>query len=94
VVIEAQSLGRPVIATAHGGAKETVIENETGWLVPPRDVGALAKTIEKALNLNPEERSIVSQKGIANVRTNFSKDTMCAKTLDVYNEVLSLVKFS
>ena len=92
VVIEAQSLGRPVIAAAHGGAKETVVENETGWLIPPSDVGALAKALEKALNLSPEERSTLSQKGIANIRDNFSKDTMCAKTLDVYNEVLSLVE--
>jgi glycosyltransferase involved in cell wall biosynthesis len=92
VVIEAQSLGRPVIAAAHGGTKETVIENETGWLVPPNDVGALAKTLEKALNLSPEERTVLSQKGIANIRNNFSKDTMCAKTLDVYNEVLILSK--
>jgi hypothetical protein len=29
-----------------------------------------------------------------NIRNNFSKDTMCAKTLDVYNEVLSFVKAS
>ncbi len=92
VVIEAQSLGRPVIATAHGGAQETVIENETGWLVPPSNVAELAKTLEKALNLSPENRSIMSQKGIANIRDHFSKDTMCSKTLDVYNEVLSLVK--
>jgi glycosyltransferase involved in cell wall biosynthesis len=92
VVIEAQSLGRPVIAAAHGGAQETVIENETGWLVPPSDVGELAKTLEKALNLSPSEREIFSQNGIANIRNHFSKDTMCAKTLDVYNEVLPLVK--
>jgi glycosyltransferase involved in cell wall biosynthesis len=92
VVIEAQSLGRPVIAAAHGGAKETVIENETGWLVPPSDASALAQALEKALNLSPESRRAFSQKGIANIRDHFSKDTMCAKTLDVYNELLSLVK--
>ena len=92
VVIEAQSLGRPVIATAHGGAQETVIENETGWLVPPGDVDALAKRLDKALNLTPEQRNILSKKGIENVHKRFSKDTMCAKTLDVYNEVLALKK--
>ncbi|NQV98166.1 MAG: glycosyltransferase family 4 protein [Rhodospirillales bacterium] len=92
VVIEAQSLGRPVIATAHGGAQETVIENETGWLVTPGDAEALAKTIEKALNLTAEERAVLAEKGIANIRNNFSKDAMCTKTLEVYNEVLTPAK--
>lgn len=92
VVIEAQSLGRPVIATAHGGAQETVIENETGWLVPPGDSDALAKTIDHALNLSAEDRAILSEKGVANVRNNFTKETMCSKTLEVYNEVLAPVK--
>jgi len=92
VVIEAQSLGRPVIATAHGGAQETVIENETGWLVPPGDPDALAETINKALNLTADERATLSEKGVANIHNNFSKETMCSKTLDVYNEVLAPVK--
>ncbi len=94
VVIEAQSLGRPVIATAHGGAQETVIENETGWLVAPGDADALAITIDKALNLSVEERKILSEKGVANIRNNFSKDSMCSKTLEVYNEVLTPAKAS
>ena len=92
VVIEAQSLGRPVIATAHGGAQETVIENETGWLVPPGDVSALAKMLDKGLSLSPEQRNTLSKKGIENIHNHFSKDTMCTKTLDVYNEVLTLKK--
>lgn len=92
VVIEAQSLGRPVIATAHGGAQETVIENVTGWLVPPGDSDTLAKTIDKALNLSTKERAKLSKKGIANIHDNFSKDAMCAKILEVYNEVLAPAK--
>ncbi|MCH8238307.1 MAG: glycosyltransferase family 4 protein, partial [Proteobacteria bacterium] len=41
IVVEAQALGRPVVASDHGGARETVIEGETGWLFPPGDVTAL-----------------------------------------------------
>ena len=92
VVIEAQSLGGPVIATAHGGAQETVIEGVTGWLVPPGDSDALAETINKALSLSASERATLAAKGIANIHDHFSKDMMCAKTLDVYNEVLALPK--
>ena len=34
---EAQAMGRPVIATDHGGARETVLPGKTGWLTPPGD---------------------------------------------------------
>lgn len=90
VIAEAQALGRPVIATDHGGAKETVIPGETGWLVPPGDADALAKAIEKVLSLDSAQRSTLAGKAIANVRDNFSKAAMCAKTLDVYDEVLGI----
>jgi len=89
VVIEAQALGRPVIATDHGGAKETVIENETGWLVPPGDPGALAVAIERAIGLNEQRRAVLADRAISNVRDHFSTAAMCRKTLDVYDEVLA-----
>jgi glycosyltransferase involved in cell wall biosynthesis len=41
--VEAQAAGRPVIAAAAGGALETVVDGETGVLVPPGDVDSLAR---------------------------------------------------
>jgi glycosyltransferase involved in cell wall biosynthesis len=90
VIAEAQALGRPVIASDHGGARETVIAGETGWLTPPGDTAALADTIERVLDLGGTARRALAEKAIAHVRRDFSKDNMCAKTLDVYNEVLAL----
>ncbi len=90
VVPEAQALGRPVIASDHGGARETVIEGETGWLTPPGDAVALAAALERVLALDGPARHALAEKAIANVHENFSKEAMCARTLDVYNEVLNL----
>jgi glycosyltransferase involved in cell wall biosynthesis len=90
VIAEAQALGRPVIASDHGGARETVIAGETGWLTPPGDAAALADAIERVLGLGGTARRTLAEKAIAHVRRNFSRDAMCAKTLDVYNEVLAL----
>ena len=89
VVTEAQALGRPVIATDHGGAKETVIEGVTGWLVPPADPDALAAALERCLDLDPVQREAVSARAIDHVRQYFSKDAMAWKTLNVYREVLA-----
>jgi glycosyltransferase involved in cell wall biosynthesis len=88
IIPEAQALGRPVIATNHGGALETVIQGETGWLVPPGDTQALTSAIEGALALNEDARKVLAEKAVANVREKFSKSAMCAKTLSVYNELL------
>src|SRR5258707_4574050 len=36
VILEAQAMGRPVVATDHGGARETILPGATGWAPPPR----------------------------------------------------------
>ena len=88
VLIEAQALGRPVIASDHGGARETVLIDQTGWLVPPEDADALSEALTKVLALDQVARGRLSETAIANVAQRFSKQRMCAKTLEVYNEVL------
>lgn len=88
IVVEAQALGRPVIASDHGGARETIVEGKTGWRVPPGDADALAGALETALGLSEAQRAAVAAAAIANVRESFSKQSMCARTLAVYNEVL------
>ena len=88
IVIEAQALGRPVVASDHGGARETIVEGETGWLFPPGDIEALTAVLNKVLSLDRETRAQLARKAITNVRENFSQQAMCRKTLDVYEEIL------
>lgn len=45
--IEALAIGRPIVSTQSPGCKNTVIEGENGWTVPPGDPEALAKTLER-----------------------------------------------
>jgi glycosyltransferase involved in cell wall biosynthesis len=47
VPVEAQACGRPVVALARGGALETVIDGETGVLVPAPEVGAMAEALDR-----------------------------------------------
>ncbi len=88
VIVEAQAMGRPVIATAHGGAQETIIPGDTGWLVPPGDAGALAAALATALDQDEAARLAMSQREIAHVRTHFTSALMAARTLAVYDELL------
>jgi glycosyltransferase involved in cell wall biosynthesis len=89
VVAEAQAMGRPVIATDHGGAREIVRAGETGWLVPPGDAGALAEALAVALALDLPARQALGAAAIALVRASFNRERMCADTLAVYQEVLT-----
>lgn len=90
VAAEAQALGRPVIATDHGAARETVVDGETGFLVPPGDPDALAEAILDVLAMSPDEREDLARRAINHVRSNFSKEAMSADTLNVYREALGL----
>lgn len=89
VMIEAQAMGRPIVAADHGGARETVIEGETGWLVTPGDAAALATGLKTALDLDGAARARLSGQAIAHVRRHFSRYQMCARTLAVYTEILA-----
>jgi glycosyltransferase involved in cell wall biosynthesis len=89
VVVEAQAMGRPVVATDHGGARETIVAGATGWLAPPGDPAALAGAIAAALALSPAEQAAFARRARAHVvAAGYTREAMCAKTLDVYEELL------
>ena len=88
VIAEAQAMGRPVVATDHGGAREILRDGETGWLVAPDDPDALARALSGALALNAGERLALAERAIAHMRAHFTTQAMTARTLGVYEEIL------
>ena len=88
VIAEAQAMGRPVVATDHGGAREILQDGVTGWLVPPADAAALARSVAAALALTPDACMAMAQQAIARMREHFSTQAMTDRTLAVYEEIL------
>jgi glycosyltransferase involved in cell wall biosynthesis len=88
VAVEAQAMGRPLIATDHGGSTETVAVGKTGWLVPPGDTDTLAEALQATLSLSPEERQWMAENAMANVAENFTVELMCERVLAVYRSLL------
>lgn len=88
VIVEAQAMGKPVIISASGACRETVLEGETGWVVPPGDSDALASALEAALSMTQEQMDAVAERAIDFVNERYTKERMCSQTLDVYAELL------
>jgi glycosyltransferase involved in cell wall biosynthesis len=82
-VIEAQAAGVPVVATAVGGIKETVVDGETGLLVPPRDPEALAAAIRWVLE-HPTEAGRFADEARRRAVERYSLQRMIDQTLALY----------
>ncbi len=89
VVIEAQAMARPVIATDLGGPVETVETGVTGWRVPPGDPDALAAALDAVLALPAEAREAMGARAREAVLARCTTRAMQAATLEVYREVLA-----
>lgn len=89
VAIEAQAMGKLVIATDHGGARETIVPNETGYLVPPEDAQMMAEAIRFALGRDERTVKAMAESAQRHVRTHFTSARMKADTIAVYRELLA-----
>lgn len=87
VAVEAQAMGRLVVATDHGGSRETVQQGQTGWLVTPGDAGALAGAVREALML-PESFAHARRVAARLHARTFSLEKMLDSTLSLYRQVL------
>lgn len=86
--VEPQAMGRPVIASDHGGVTETVVHGVTGWLAPVDDPEAWATSLAAAADLGPAKRMEMGEVGRKRARQLYSVDAMCAQTLAAYERVL------
>lgn len=87
--VEAMAMGRPVIATAHGGSLETVVPGQNGWLVKPSDPSGLALAIDQALAMDPAELRRFGENGRQRVLASFTAQAMCEQTLEFYSVLLA-----
>ncbi|MFD1704765.1 glycosyltransferase [Methylopila henanensis] len=93
---EAQAMGVPLVAAAHGAVAETVLAppacadaERTGWLVAPRDARALAGGLAAALALDSVARQALAARARAHVTARYGLDGMIAATLDAYVDLLT-----
>lgn len=87
--VEPQVMGKPVLASDHGGTTETVLNGETGWLVKVDDPDAWAAAMGKAIEMGGLRLAAMGQAAANRARRLYSVDAMCEATLDAYARVLA-----
>jgi glycosyltransferase involved in cell wall biosynthesis len=87
VVIEAGSMGVPVIAADVTGCRDSVASGQTGILVPPRDPDALARAL-RSYALDPELRRKHGEAGRRRAVASFANKMIWSAQLDLYNDML------
>lgn len=88
VAAEAAAMQRPVIASDHGGARETVVDGETGVRFQPGSARELAAAIRTLVSLGPAARVEMGLAGRRHVETHYSKRALQSATLQVYRELI------
>ena len=86
-ILEYMAAGRPVVATDVGGAREAIVENETGYLVPAGHDELMAERVIAVLR-DPERAHSLGEFGKRMVGQKFSCEAQLARTEDLYNRLL------
>lgn len=87
--VEAQAMGKPVVASRLGAQTETVLDGKTGFLFEPGNIDELADLIAKALAMPADQKAFMAKAGRDRVLKSYTVEAMCAATLAVYSKVLA-----
>jgi glycosyltransferase involved in cell wall biosynthesis len=87
-LIEAQAMGRPVVAESAGGAAESVLVGTTGWLATPGDPASLAEALTSALSLSLDRRSELAQVARDHARARYDLADANSRLLQLYGRIL------
>jgi len=87
-ILEYMAAARPVVVTEVGGAREAVIEGETGYLVQSGDDLMMAERIISLLS-EPEQARAMGERGRRLVEEKFSCEAQLNNTLNLYEKLLT-----
>ena len=89
VSVEAQSMGKPIVASNIGGSNETVIDEKTGFLFESNNAKSLSKQILRVLNMDETSLKMMGIEARKNVTQRFNVEKMCFSTYSEYKRLLN-----
>jgi glycosyltransferase involved in cell wall biosynthesis len=85
--MESQAAGKPVVAVGAGGVLETVLDGDTGLLIPPKDAVAMSEALLQLLR-TPSVRTEMGRLGRSRAEELFDLDINALRVQDVYAELI------
>ena len=89
ISVEAQSMGKPIIASNIGGSRETIINDKTGFLFEAGNANKLSEKLSEILNLSELTLSGIGSEGRKNVIAKFDIEKMCFSTYSEYKKLIN-----
>ncbi len=89
ITTEALAMGKPYIATNHGGSIEQTRSGRYGMLVPPSDIDALVKAIHEYEKQSPEDLQKYAKEARTHIVMHYAEDRMAQMTLNVYQGIFA-----
>ena len=90
VSVEAQAMGKPIVASDLGGSKETILRGKSGYLYKHDDPRHLAKNLNSIIELDQDTLHSIGNEGRKNISKKFDVEVMCDSTLREYKKLLNI----
>ena len=92
VSVEAQAMRRPILASNHGGSKETIIDGKSGFLFKNNNPVSLAENLNRLMEMDKDKLQSIGNEGRKNIKIKFDVEKMCQSTFAEYQKLLKQKK--
>ena len=88
VSVEAQAMRRPILASDHGGSKETIINGKSGLLFENNKPEVLAENLNNLMEMDKDKLQSIGNEGRKNILKKFDVEQMCNSTFIEYKKLI------
>ena len=88
VSVEAQAMRRPILASNHGGSKETIVDGKSGFFFENNNPESLAENLNKLMEMDKDKLQSIGNEGRKNILKKFDVEKMCYSTFLEYKKLV------
>ena len=88
ISVEAQAMRRPILASNHGGSKETIIDGKSGFLFKNNNPESLAENLNTLIEMDKDKLQSIGNEGRKNILKKFDVEKMCYSTFLEYKKLI------
>ena len=88
ISVEAQAMKKPILASNHGGSKETILNGKSGFLFDNNNSESLAEYLNKLIEMDKDKLQSIGNEGRKNILKKFDVEQMCDSTFSEYKKLI------